>query len=116
MLTKKNLVTLAVVLIAGTALISAVCFAGEKCPAGATESVKVQGLVSVTKDAEGAITAVTLTAADGAVYNVTLDENGIKLGEEMADKKVKAEGAVSDKDGQKCITVQSYMAEAEPAA
>lgn len=108
----KNLAKLAVVLIAGAVLLSTVCFAGEKCPAGAVESAKVQGVVGVTKDANGDITAVTLTAKDGAVYNVTLDENGKKLGEEMADKKVNVEGAVSEKDGQKCITVQSYMAEA----
>jgi hypothetical protein len=116
MLTKKNLTTLAVLLIAGTALLSTVCFAGDTCPASATESVKVQGLVGVTKDADGVITAVTLTTADGTVYNVTLDENGMMLGEEMADKKVEVEGAVSEKDGQKCITVQSYTAEAETAA
>jgi uncharacterized lipoprotein YajG len=115
-MSKKNLVTLAVALIAGTALLSAVCFAGEKCPAGSTDPVKVQGIVSVTKDANGAITAVTLTAADGAAYNVTLDENGKKLGEEMADKKVDVEGTVAEKDGQKCITVTSYVAVAAPAA
>lgn len=109
---KKSLVRLAVVLIAAAALCSAVCFAGEKCPAGSAEPVKVQGTVSVTKDASGAITAVTLTAADGVSYNVTLDENGKKLGEEMADKKVEVEGTVAEKDGQKCITVTSYMAEA----
>jgi hypothetical protein len=110
MLTKKNLVNLAVLLIAGTALLSAVCFAaGEKA---AAEPTKVQGLVSVTKDANGAITAVTLTTAEGAVYNVTLDENGMKLGKEMADKKVEAEGTVAQKDGAEWITVVSYKAEA----
>ena len=116
MLTKKSLVTLAVVLIAGTALLSTVCFAGDTCQAGATEPVKVQGLVSITKNADGAITAVTLTAEDGAVYNVTLDENGMTLGAEMANEKVEVEGTISEKDGQKCITVQRYMAEAETAA
>jgi flagellar basal body-associated protein FliL len=108
MLTKKSMVKLALVLIAGTALLSAVCFAEEKAPA---ESVKVQGLVGVTNDANGDITAVTLTTADGVVYNVTLDENGKKLGDEMADKKVEVEGTVAEKDGAKWITVQSYKAE-----
>jgi flagellar basal body-associated protein FliL len=111
MLNKKSLVKLAVVLIAGTALLSVVCFAAEKAPA---ESVKVQGLVSVTKDANGDITAVTLTTKDGVVYNVTLDENGKKLGEEMANKKVEIEGTVAEKDGAKWITVQSYKAEEAP--
>jgi hypothetical protein len=108
MVTKKNLVNLAVLLIAGTALLNVVCFAGEECTA---ESTKVQGLVSVTKDVDGSITAVTLTTAEGAVYNVMLDENGTKLGTEMADKNVVVEGAVAEQDGQKTITVISYAAE-----
>ncbi|MBN1393046.1 MAG: hypothetical protein JW947_09625 [Sedimentisphaerales bacterium] len=110
MVTKKNLVNLAVLLIAGTALLSAVCFADEEA---AAESATVQGLVSVTENADGAITAVTLTTAEGAVYNVTLDENGMKLGSEMADKKVEVEGTVAEQDGQKTITVLSYAAEQE---
>ena len=110
MVTKKNLINLAVLLIAGAALLSAVCFAGEEA---AAESTKVQGLVSVTKDADGAITAVTLTTAEGAVYNVTLDENGMKLGEEMADKNVEVEGTVAEQEGQETITVISYAAEQE---
>ncbi|MDD5327254.1 MAG: hypothetical protein PHY02_05510 [Phycisphaerae bacterium] len=101
MFTKKNLVMLAVVLIAGAALLIA------------GESVKVQGLVGVTTNAEGVITAVTLTAQDGVVYNVTLDEQGLKLGTDMADKNVEVEGAVVDNDGQNWITVQSYTQEQE---
>jgi hypothetical protein len=98
---------LAIVLIAGTALLSAVCFAEEKAP---VESVKVQGLVGVTKDANGDITTVTLITKDGVVYNVMLDENGKKLGEEMADEQVEAEGTVSKIGDKEWITVQSYKA------
>ncbi|MFA5239431.1 MAG: hypothetical protein WC476_06960 [Phycisphaerae bacterium] len=99
MFTKKNLVMLAVVLIAGAGLLIA------------GEAVKVQGLVGVTTDAEGVITAVTLTDADGVVYNVTLDEQGLKLGA-MADKKVEVEGTVAETDGQNWITVLSITEKA----
>jgi len=99
---------LAVVLIAGAAL---VCFAVEKAPAPV---VKVQGIVGVTKDAAGVITAVTLTAKDGAIYDVTLDAKGMELGKTMADKKVDAEGTVAEKDGAQWLTVQSYAAEKAP--
>lgn len=100
MFTKKNLVMLAVVLIASAALLIA------------AETVKVQGLVGVTADAEGVITAITLTNADGAVYNVTLDEQGLKLGE-LADKKVEVEGTIAETDGQNWITVLSFAPEQE---
>jgi uncharacterized lipoprotein YajG len=111
MLTKKNLVKLAILLIAGTALLSSVCFAAEKAPGAEQPKVtKVQGVVGVAKDASGAITAVTLTTKDGVVYNVTLDESGKKLGEEMADKEVEAEGTVSKIGDKEWIKVQSYKA------
>jgi hypothetical protein len=111
MLTKKNLVNLAVLLIAGTALLSAVCFAAEQTPGvEQPKTVKVQGVVGVTKDDAGVITKITLTTKDGAVYNVVLDEKGLELGKEMADKEVEAEGSVSKQDDQEWITVQSYKA------
>jgi hypothetical protein len=110
MLTKKDLVKLAIVLIAGTAFLGAVCFAQEQPP-----TVKVQGVVDVTKDAAGVITKVTLTTEDEVVYNVVLDAKGLELGQEMADEEVEVEGTVSKQDGQEWITVQSYKAvEKEP--
>jgi thymidylate synthase ThyX len=109
MLAKKDLVKLAIVLIAGTALLSAVCFAAEQAPGvESPKLVKVQGVVSVTKDANDVITKVTLTTKDKAVYNVVLSMRGLDLGKEMADKEVEVEGIVSKRDTQDWIRVRSY--------
>jgi len=123
MLAKKDLVKLAILLIAGTALLSAVCFAAEQTPgAEPPKLVKVQGVVGVTEDASGVITKVTLTTKDEVVYNVVLDAKGLELGKGMAGKEVEVEGTVSKavKGIQDWIKVQSYKAvekapEAAPA-
>jgi ABC-type transporter Mla maintaining outer membrane lipid asymmetry ATPase subunit MlaF len=111
MLVKKDLVKLAIVLIAGTALLSAVCFAAEPTPgAEPPKMVKVQGMVNVTKDANDVITKVTVVTKDKAVYNVTLDVKGLELGKAMANKEVEVEGTVSKRGIQEWIKVQSYKA------
>ena len=111
MLAKKNLVKLAVLLIAGTVLLSAVCFAAEPAPGAAVQlkMIKVQGVVNVTKDANE-ITKVTVTTKDKAVYEVVLNMKGLALGKEMANKEVEVEGTVSKKGTQEWIKVQSYKA------
>ena len=80
MLTKKNLVNLAILLIAGTALLSTVCFAAEQTPGAPgveqPKVVKVQGVVNVTKDANDVITKVTVVTKDKVVYNVVLNLKG----------------------------------------
>ena len=124
MLAKKDLVKLAILLIAGTALLSAVCFAAErpKSPRGGAAEVvvKVQGVVNVTKDANDVITKVTVVTKDKVVYNVVLNLKGLDLGKTMANKEVEVEGTVSKEAGQEWIKVQSYKAvekapEAAPA-
>ncbi|MDD5064023.1 MAG: hypothetical protein PHQ35_04590 [Phycisphaerae bacterium] len=117
MLTKKNLVKLAVVLIAGTALLNTVCFAAEPAPgAEQPKMVKVQGMVNVTMDVNE-ITKVTLVTKDKVVYDVKLDVKGMELGKTMADKEVEVEGLVSKKGVHEWIKVQSYKAvEKTPAA
>ena len=114
MLTKKNLMKLAVVLIAATALLNTVCFAAEQAPE--PKAVKVHGVVNVTMDANE-ITKVTLTTKDKVVYEVKLDVKGMELGKTMADKEVEVEGLVSKKGVHEWIKVQSYKAvEKAPAA
>jgi hypothetical protein len=121
MLAKKDLVKLAILLIAGTVLLSAVCFAAEPTPGvEPPKLVKVQGVVNVTKDANDVITKVTVVTKDKVVYNVTLDVKGLELGKAMAGKEVEVEGTVSKKAGQETIKVISYKAvekapEAAPA-
>jgi hypothetical protein len=104
-MTKKDLVKLAIVSIAGTALLSAVCFAAEPSP---PEPVKVQGMVNVNKDVNDVITKVTVVTKDKVVYHVMLDEKGKELGKAMAYKEVEVEGIVSEIGIQKWIKVQSY--------
>ena len=107
MLTKKNLVKLAVVLIAATALLNTVCFAADAEP----KPVKVvQGVVTVTKDANNVINKVTLTAKDKVVYNVVLDEKGKELGKTMASKEVEVSGILSKEAGQETIKVMTFKA------
>jgi hypothetical protein len=111
MLAKKDLVRLAILLIAGTALLSTVCFAAEETPGvEQPKVVKVQGVVNVTKDANDVITKVTVVTKDKVVYNVVLNLKGLDLGKVMANKEVEVEGIVSKEGVQNWIKVQSYKA------
>jgi hypothetical protein len=111
MLAKKSLVNLAILLIAGTAFLSAVCFAAEQTPGvEQPKTTKVQGVVNVTKDANDIITKVTVVTADKVVYHVALNAKGLELGKEMADKEVEVEGIVSKRGDQEWIRVQTYKA------
>jgi hypothetical protein len=117
MLVKKDLVKLAILLIAGTALLSSVCFAAEQAP----KPVKVvQGVVTVTKDANNVINKVTLTTKDKVVYNVELNMKGLELGKTMASKEVEVSGTISKEAGEETIKVMTFKAvekapEAAPA-
>ena len=111
MFAKKDLVKLAIVLIAGTALLSTVCFAAEKAPeAEQPKLVKVQGVVNVNKDANDLVTKVTVTTKEKVVYNVKLDEKGLELGKKMTGKEVEVEGTISKKGAQEWIIIESYKA------
>ena len=111
MLAKKDLVRLAILLIAGTALLNSVCFAAEETPGvEQPKTTKVQGVVNVTKDANDVITAVTVVTADKVVYHVVLNVKGRELGKEMAGKEVEVEGIVTKEGVQNWIKVQSYKA------
>ena len=65
------------------------------------------GTVSVSDDDDGNITAVKLTVGE-TVYNVTLDENGRKLGAQMADKKAEVTAIVREQDDEKWLVVKSF--------
>jgi archaellum component FlaF (FlaF/FlaG flagellin family) len=77
------------------------------CSAAEGETTKVQGTVSVTKEAD-AIKSVQLTT-DTDTYNIELDENGLALGE-MDGLQVEVEGTVTvpEKDGPKWLKVSSF--------
>ena len=109
MFAKRNLVKLAVLLIAGTAFLSAVCFAAEETPGmEPPKTTTVRGVVNVAKDANDIVTGVTVVTADKVVYHVVLNAKGMELGKEMADKEVEAEGTVSKRGDMDWIKVQSY--------
>lgn len=107
MLAKKDLVKLAILLIAGTALLSSVCFAAEKSEQPKMVKV-VQGVVGVTKDANNVINQVTLTTKDKVVYNVVLNIKGRELGKTMVNKEVEVEGTISKENGQETIRVMTF--------
>jgi hypothetical protein len=82
-------------------LLASSCFAAEG------ETVKLQGVVSVIRDANDVITSVLLVTDEGT-YNVELDEKGEELGENMEDQKAQVEGVVSEEDNQKWLKVLKF--------
>jgi hypothetical protein len=69
-----------------------------------------QGTVEVTKDKAGDITAVKLMVNDKLSYSITLDAKGKELGQKMAGKKVNVKGMLSEKAGEKWLTITEYNA------
>jgi DNA/RNA endonuclease YhcR with UshA esterase domain len=103
MFVKKQRVGIVLLAMLTTAILASTCFAAEG------ETVKLQGVVSVTKDANDVITSVQLDADDGT-YNVELNPKGKELGENMEGEKVEVEGIVSQKDNQKWLKVLTFKA------
>lgn len=97
-------------------VVAVVCLLLSSTVFGKTKSLKsklgettVKGKVSVIENANNVITSVTLTTAN-STYNVVLDTAGLKIGNTMADKKIKATGVVSQKGDQKWIEVKKFKA------
>jgi len=90
------------------AALVALCLALTLGVAYAEDDVKVVGTVSVATDDDGNVTAIKLVT-DDVTYNITLCENGRKLGG-MNGKKVEVTGTVTEKDDAKWIAVKSCKA------
>jgi hypothetical protein len=103
MFVKKQRMGIVFLAMLTTALLASTCFAAE----GGT--IKSQGIVNVTRDANDVITSVQLDA-DAGTYNVELDAKGLELGEDMDGQKVEVEGVVSEKDNQKWLKVLTFKA------
>jgi len=73
----------------------------------AADAVKVTGTVSVTKDDDGNITAVKITAGETAI-KVALDENGKKLGAALAGKKAEVTGTYEGEGDAKVLKVEAF--------
>src|SRR6267143_930282 len=97
---KTNAVILA---LAFSALISAL----QSNPALADEKT-VNGMLSVSKNDDGKITAVAVRTEDGKKYSISLDDNGKKLAADLAGKKVTVTGDVKEKDDVLWITVSEF--------
>jgi hypothetical protein len=108
----KKLMVVAGLCAAVCLLLSSTAFGKAKSPkpkpAKITET-KVEGTVRVIKDANNVVASVKLTTAD-STYNVVLDTVGLKIGNTMADKKIKANGVVSQRRDQKWIEVKKFKA------
>ena len=115
MLTAKRLAGAGLVAIAAVVLLAAVSLAADanqppkpkEPPVQKPAMVKAEGTVHVTKDAKSAVTAVQLVAGS-MTYHITLDKKGMELGEKMNGKKADVHGTVTEKNGQKWLTVLSY--------
>lgn len=117
-----------VVAIFAVVALPVVAIAEEAAKAVAVEEVFVEGKVGVVKNAEGAVTGVTLTtvALDDAgkevktVHKVTLDENGKKLAAEMDGKLVEVICVVAVKEvegkTENWVTVKRFTVIEAPAA
>jgi hypothetical protein len=86
-----------------------VAFLASTCLAAEEETVKLQGLVSVLRDANDVIISVQLVA-DKDTYDVVLNAKGLELGENMEGQKVEVEGIVSKENDQKWLKVQTFKA------
>lgn len=93
-----------VFVVAASALLASCLFAEE---APGANVVKLQGVVSVSRDANDVVTSVQLTA-DDASYDVVLDAKGQELGEQAEGAKVEVEGTVAEQDGKKMLTVIAF--------
>jgi hypothetical protein len=101
-MTKKLMVVAAVYL-----LLSSTAFGKTKSSKSKLGETTVKGTVSVIENANNVVTSVKLTTAN-SIYNVVLDTAGLKIGNTMANKKIKVTGVVSQKGDQKWIDVKQF--------
>ena len=82
--------------------------AADAPPAPAVPLAKIAGMVAITEDADWNITAVKVTADDNTVYQIVLDENGKRLGNEEDGQRAEVLGALAEKEGVKWFTVAGF--------
>jgi hypothetical protein len=103
---KKQIMCLVSLAMLTTGLLTLVSLAAEQPE---QKPVKLEGFVSVERDANDMIISVQLDTAE-EVYEVVLDKKGIALGEEMEDEEVEVKGKVLEKDERKWLQVLAYKA------
>jgi hypothetical protein len=79
------------------------------CDAVAEEKAQTMtGTVSVTRDDDDNVTAVTLTVDEKTAYDVHLCKNGKKLAEDADGKKAEVTGVVKTVGDKKTLHVQKF--------
>ncbi len=91
-----------------TALLASAGFAAEGSEPE-TVKVKVEGFVSVLRDANDVVISVQLVT-DEETYDVVLDAKGLELGEEMEGEDVEVEGVISKEDDYMLLKVLTFKA------
>jgi hypothetical protein len=109
MLTTKRMIGMVLVAAAATVLMASVVLADANAPPKPEPKppVKIEGMVSVIKDANE-IKEIKVTTKDKGVFNVVLNEKGKELGKMMAGKEVVVHGTVTEKNGEKWIDVHRF--------
>ena len=107
MLTTKRMIGMVLVAAAVTVLMASVVLADANAPAKPEPTVKIEGTVSVVKDANE-IKEIKVTTKDKGVFNVVLNEKGKALGERMAGKEAVVHGIVTEKNKEKWIDVHRF--------
>jgi hypothetical protein len=103
---RKQEVCIVFLAVLTTALLASTGFAAE---GSEPETVKLEGSVSVFRDANDVIVSVQLVT-DEEIYDVALDAKGLELGEEMEDRDVEVEGIISEEDDQELLKVLTFRA------
>lgn len=107
MLTTKRMIGMVLVAAAATVLMASVVLADANAPAKPKPPVKIEGAVSVVKDAN-TIKEVKVTTKDKGVFYVVLNEKGKSLGKKMSGKEAVVHGTVTEKNGEKWIDVHAF--------
>jgi hypothetical protein len=109
MLNAKKMVKLLVLVMAATMLVTLVARAADanKPEPPKPVIVKVQGTVSVVKDANE-IKSAKVTTKEKVVYQVVLNTKGLELAKNLNGKEVILTATVTQQDGQKWLDVRSF--------
>jgi hypothetical protein len=89
-----------------TGALAALAAEAPRPPTGPRGSrARIYGQVGIQKDTGGKIAAVTVTTVNQIVYKVALDEQGLKLGEQLAGRRATVLGYMAGTGAVRSLTV-----------
>ncbi len=103
---RRMAVLFAVVALAGS-LVLAAGTAGSGTEPKTPESIRVEGLVQVVKDANNVVIEVKIASKD-TVYNVVLNEKAKNMAGTMENKEVSVRAILTEKKGQKWLEILTF--------